>query len=532
VLKATWKKDALHDKVKGEIAWALKTVIRSFGNACDIKRIKGELCPSVLSTGEWPTWNDKAREILRNDSSFGVDPEHVEVFTVRERPVSREEKLFNEFKAERDFFERVQTIRNFAAIKNVEPDTEYFAEMFAYLSGYLKSGAPVDEKTVSSYFMVKDLTAKFPSLGPGVKTDFPELFAQIEDAPRVYENLKDYRLKDTFLKHIQMFIPGWEDIYLKLFPRDPQPAIIAALEKEGARDKLAALTAGCFENYRESKEAAFWLFKNSGGTPWYKQAGVSDDKQLITLVHILDLCYKEIENHRDTSKNRKLSRTVYAALFEEGLIDTFLGGADQDNALRLYTLINDVKDLDPADKMTLKNKIAAKYPDIKFSGDMEKKVSRGLIVTLAMYEEKKRQLARLMTEEIPANSKEIEFALSLGDLRENAEYKAAKEKQTLLNTTAAKLQDEIDRAQVFDPSTVNANRVSFGTRVALLNETSGEREEYTILGPWESDPENKVISYLSPFGAAVLNKAAGDKVDFAIGKEKIVYKVEKISPAV
>jgi transcription elongation GreA/GreB family factor len=79
---------------------------------------------------------------------------------------------------------------------------------------------------------------------------------------------------------------------------------------------------------------------------------------------------------------------------------------------------------------------------------------------------------------------------------------------------------------------VNANRVSFGTRVALLNETSGEREEYTILGPWESDPENKVISYLSPFGAAVLNKATGDKVDFAIGKEKIAYKVEKISPAV
>jgi transcription elongation factor GreA len=189
-----------------------------------------------------------------------------------------------------------------------------------------------------------------------------------------------------------------------------------------------------------------------------------------------------------------------------------------------------VKDLDPADKMKLRSQIVDKQPDFKFFGDTEKTlVTRGLIVTLAKYEDKQRQLNHIMEVEVPANSKDIAFALSLGDLRENAEYKAAKEKQEILNSTVAKLKDEIDRAQLFDPSTINTNRVSFGTKVALLNNSTETEEEYTILGPWESDPENRVISYLSPFGGAILNKKTGEKFIFSINDEKVSYTVQGIS---
>jgi transcription elongation GreA/GreB family factor len=77
--------------------------------------------------------------------------------------------------------------------------------------------------------------------------------------------------------------------------------------------------------------------------------------------------------------------------------------------------------------------------------------------------------------------------------------------------------------------------VSFGTKVILLNETSGQKEEYTILGPWESNPENNIISYLSPFGSAILNKTDGERFEFIINNERnerISYLVEKIEPAV
>ena len=272
-----------------------------------------------------------------------------------------------------------------------------------------------------------------------------------------------------------------------------------------------------------------WFFKNYKTEPWFEKAAIPLEKQFITLIHILDITYREIENHRETTENRKINKQVYTILFKDGMLASFIDQADPDTIIRIFTFIEDVKDLDPADKLKLRSRILDKDPSFKFFGDVEKKVSRGLMVTVAMYEEKQRYLQHIMEVEVPANSKEIAFALSLGDLRENAEYKAAKEKQDILNSTVAKLKEEIERAQLFDPATVNTSRVSFGTKVVLSNEVTGKKEEYTILGPWESDPENRIISYLSPLGGAILNKKVGEKFDFSINDEKASYTVERIS---
>ncbi len=153
------------------------------------------------------------------------------------------------------------------------------------------------------------------------------------------------------------------------------------------------------------------------------------------------------------------------------------------------------------------------------------------MVTLAKYQEKQKQFAAIIEVDIPANSKEIESAKQHGDLKENAEYIAAREKQTQLNSLASRLSEEIDRAQIFDPSLVNTSRVSFGTHVVLLNKSNDKKEEFTILGPWESDPDNYIISYLSPFGGAILNKAVGDYVEFTNNDEKTSYLIEGISSA-
>jgi transcription elongation factor GreA len=529
VLKATWKKEKLREKVKSDYAWALKTVIKSFGNSCDLKRVKAELSPAVLSAGEWSTWSSKARDILKSDTSFGVSPDNIDLFTVRDRPISVAEKLYNEFKAERDFFGRAATIRSFAAQKDAELDSEYFAEMFSYFTSFLRSSNQSGEEAVASYLLVKELAGKYPHLGTGLSLNFTEIFQGIEDVPALFDNLRDGRFKEEFLRHVRLFVPNWADIYVKLFPFALAPSIVACLEKEGYAEKLTAMTANCFENFRDNREAVVWLFKNAGAE-WFKAAGISLEKQLITLIHILDLTYRDIENHRDTTENRKVNKLAYAILFKEDGLGSFINEADEDTIIRIYTFINDVKDLDPQDKLNLKSKIMDRYPDFKFFGGTEKKVSRGLMVTSAMYEEKQKQLAHIMDEEVPANSKEIAFALSLGDLRENAEYKAAKEKQEILNSQVAKLKEEIERAQIFDPNSINTSKVSFGTTVALRNETRDRKEEYTVLGPWESNPDRNIISYLSPFGGAILNKTVGERFDFSINDEKVSYTVEEIRP--
>jgi transcription elongation factor GreA len=531
VLKATQKPDKLRERVKTDISWALKTVIRSFDNSCDLKRIKSELVPAILTANEWTAWSSKAREILKTDPSFGVNPDNIDIYTVRERPINIDEKLFNEFKAEKNFFDRVTTIRDFVSKEDIELDTEYFTEMLAYFTAYLRSFSQVNEFVISSYLLVKDMVGRYPQLGASLpQASFIELFEAVEDLPGLFSLIKDTKLREAFLHHIKLFAPDWADVYVKLFPYALLGSIVTNLEKEGHEDKLVSMTLYCFEHYRDYREAVVWLFKNNKDAAWFQRANIPFEKQLITLIHIMDITYREIENHRDTSENRKINKQVYAILFKDGVLDTYINEADTDAIIRLYTFINDVKDLDASDKLKLRNRILERNPEFKFFGTVEKTVvTRGLMVTSPMYTEKQRQLNRIMEEEVPANSKEIAFALSLGDLRENAEYKAAKEKQELLNAQAAKLKDEIERAQIFDPTSINTSRVSFGTKVVLTNNGSAKKDEFTILGPWESDPEHHIISYLSPFGGAMLNKVEGEKFEFSMGEEKVTYTVEAIT---
>jgi transcription elongation GreA/GreB family factor len=118
-----------------------------------------------------------------------------------------------------------------------------------------------------------------------------------------------------------------------------------------------------------------------------------------------------------------------------------------------------------------------------------------------------------------------------GDLRENAEYKAALERQELLKSAASKLQEELQNAQIFDDAALDLSAVGFGCRVGLLNQINDSSEEYTIFGPWESDPAQNIISYLSPLGTALCNHKIGEDLNFTINEKEYRYKILSISKA-
>jgi transcription elongation factor GreA len=540
VLKATQTKEKLYTKVKNDPVWTLKTIIKSFNNSYDVRKLKAELVPSVLSESEWTSWNAKVRKTLKSDPSFGVSPDNVDVFSVRERQNSLAEKLYNEFKAEKKFLSRVDIIRKFENACDLQTDIEYYPEMLSHFTGFLKSYNQVNEQVLGSYLLIKEIASRSPVIseslnGPNVyNVNFVTLFVEIEDIPAVYIALKDKKLQESFLKEIKLFVPTWPDIYVKLFPIALRQQILDELLDEGHKSKVVALVRNCFNNPGENRNAVIWFYRigKQSSPDWYTEASIVKRKEVVTLISILNASFREIENHIETLENKKITKQAAGILFEGNLIYDYIETADSEEIDSIYILLQDVKDLDPMLKDQVRKYIAKKYPDFKFSGTTEKDTAiKGLLVTVAALDEKQKQLAKIMEEDIPSNAKEIAFALSLGDLRENAEYKAAKEKQTILNSTVAKLKDDIDRAQLFDPSTITTSRVSFGTKVLLRNETKDTDEEYTILGPWESKPEQKIISYLSPFGNAVLNKKAGDKFQFKIADGQINYEVKEITGA-
>lgn len=527
VLKAVWSKDKLREKIKGDIPWALRILIKSFDNRTDLKKIKAELVPAILTASEWNSWSAKARDILKTDSMFGNASDAIATYIVRDRPLSYEEKIYNQFKAEKGFFARVQCLRDF--LEHGEPDSEYFSEMLGFFTGFLRSYQVANEQVIASYLFLKELAAKHAFLKGQATANFTELFDEIEDPVQIYELIKDAELRRSLLQHVRNFLTDWADVYVRLFPYCLNATMLDTLVAAGHEDKLRKMVLDIVENYRDHREAFIWVVKNLRDEEWFKGLGLSYEKILITLVHILDISYKEIESHRDTTENRKVNKQVQTILFSDGALERFLSESDVDTIERVYTLVSDVKDLDPAIKMQLRRRITERFPDFKITGDEEKTVvSRGLIVTAAKYEEKQKLLQEILEVEVPINQKEIAYALSLGDLRENAEYKAAKEKQDELNARVAKLKNEIERAQIFDKSGLSASKVSFGTVVSLKNELTNVPEIYTILGPWESEPSLNIISYLSPLGKKLLNHKTGEHLSFMIHDRKFQYAVESI----
>jgi len=185
------------------------------------------------------------------------------------------------------------------------------------------------------------------------------------------------------------------------------------------------------------------------------------------------------------------------------------------------------------DEYIIKTRFAIKsaHPDIVFENEIESvDSSNQLIVTQRSYELKQNELKYLMDVEIPKNSQEIGSAMEKGDLRENAEYKYALEKQEFLKLQVRILTDNLNKAQILKPEEIKTNVISIGTMATMNSIDDNKTEKFTILGPWESDPSKKIISYTSPIGETLLNKSVGNIID--IGSKKKKYKILKIEKAI
>lgn len=121
-------------------------------------------------------------------------------------------------------------------------------------------------------------------------------------------------------------------------------------------------------------------------------------------------------------------------------------------------------------------------------------------------------LQQLESVERMDNIRAIEEARSHGDISENAEYHAAKEKQGFIDARIKELKDSIGRAEVIEVEAGPADRVFFGKTVLLYNVETDQEAEYQLLGPFESDPENGKISVSSPLGKALIGREKGEEV--------------------
>ena len=139
------------------------------------------------------------------------------------------------------------------------------------------------------------------------------------------------------------------------------------------------------------------------------------------------------------------------------------------------------------------------------------------------------ELAKLLKVDRPKNIRDISEARAHGDLSENAEYHAAKERQSFIEGKIQELKTKLALADVIDPSKISQKKTAFGAKVKVLDISTDEEKSFMLVGPDEADVKNGKISISSPVGKALLNKEIGDVVNIKAPAKTMEYEILEIS---
>jgi transcription elongation factor GreA len=211
------------------------------------------------------------------------------------------------------------------------------------------------------------------------------------------------------------------------------------------------------------------------------------------------------------------------------LIPDLLATADPETARDLANTLMLNQGFEELTKKSLLARFIKIFPKIQslVAADAESKEEQ-LLVSRSSYDRKREEYETLVSKKIPENSKAIAVAREHGDLKENSEYKMAKQDQQVLMAQKTLLERDLGRARVTDFKDASADQVGVGTVVEVKAGANGGVTKYTILGAWDGDPDNNVISYKTAFGAALLGKKVGDTVSVKSGGSEENYVIVSI----
>ncbi|HTQ30725.1 MAG TPA: GreA/GreB family elongation factor, partial [Opitutaceae bacterium] len=210
------------------------------------------------------------------------------------------------------------------------------------------------------------------------------------------------------------------------------------------------------------------------------------------------------------------------------LISDLLSTADPETARDLANTLLLNQGFEELTKKSLLARFIKIFPNIQslVAADAEGKDEQ-LLVSRESYDRKREEYETIVSKKIPENSKAIAAAREHGDLKENSEYKMAKQDQQVLMAQKTLLERDLAHARVTDFKDATIDQVSVGSVVDLRDDAGGTTS-YTLLGAWDSNPENQIISYKTPLGQALLSKKTGDRVKVKTGSAEHDYVITGI----
>ena len=533
VLKEGAKPEDIRKHIMENNEWSLKMLLNSFNGEGSFKQFKSELVPDILSKEDWAIWQNQAKKTLSTNPFFSTADYSNEIFILRDTPISYEEKCYKLFSHEKGLINKYGILKDFLK-HNGNTDTEEFVRMLNYFSTELKMKlSPSTE--ISSYLILENI-GKYEGMdGLLDNVSFEEIYSRMDknNIKEAYLFMND-SLQKSFIEHIIACDNNASDILLLLLHTSPSNYLLDKVRNSGRRKLFTDTLSDIIQHPESDSDLAIFLFKTIALKEWEK-LNYTDEEILSSKLSLLGYVNGKIEHKVDSAQNRERQKYLTTTLFSNQELQNFLGTCDIPQARRILSLVNNSGMTEDEKVLGIKHFILSNRKDAEqiLQESTEpvhpgRIIPKGFLCTRTMYVSKSAELDHIMNVEIPENSKEIGTARDLGDLRENAEYQYAKDKQKNLNFLMNKLTDEIDSAKIVEPEDVDTDYVEFGTEVTFSDNINNKEITYTLFGPWESNPEKNILNFQAPLGIKIYNMTCGENKKFEINGVKYDYTVKSI----
>ncbi|HVT59784.1 MAG TPA: hypothetical protein VHR45_15460 [Thermoanaerobaculia bacterium] len=334
----------------------------------------------------------------------------------------------------------------------------------------------------------------------------PESMLAARDLGRLFSGIEDRLLRERAYLMARERRADWTNLFREALARESDPRALDTLAgglAEGAPRELDRFLDFLLAQPHRHPPAFVWLAE---------RAAVDEPLRARNPLRMLQQILGSLNRDEFATMRMRL-----LALAESGgTVPRLLAHLSDEQAAQAAEAVERAAGLEPFQREQLANALQLRFHSLR------REAAIPLYATTAAIEAKRADLHQIMTVDIPANRKAIAEARAMGDLRENFEYKAARQRHEYLNARAAALNADLGRVRPIATEGMDVSRVRIGTRVRLLATAAAGRRgrgaasprsrTITLLGPWESRPEDDVLSYESDLGKELLDKPLGAEI--------------------
>ncbi|MCL6756066.1 MAG: GreA/GreB family elongation factor [Candidatus Rhabdochlamydia oedothoracis] len=470
--------------------------------------IKDELCDLIIPAKEWTRWWQATRSKLKKDTFIEIPEDIKNSFKLRQTEISHEQKLSDVLQSKPNADTLIEMVYGF--LKDF-PETlkneEFKTTLKTKLSEALLLTDITPAQSLQIHFFLQDLKEEKES------ENIKEIFKNCSSIFKLIDEIKIISFKKRCLNHLQQNSEEWPQIFLDLlFYIDISPLrdyILSALLVAKVLDGLIKKLEQLYIHPAKYPSAFIWYFQKVISQ---KTLPLCDKQGRTRFFEGLLVLLSRIEHQplqRDLVK--KIHNLLSAGRF--AIVRQIMQESSIEDVKEFLLLVTKCHSLSDHDQKIFVSLAEVAYPQLAKLHKKEVQEDLTIWTTQEGYQKLQQRIQQIATVETVENAKEIEIARAHGDLRENAEFKAALERRDRLQSELKTLSDQMHRARVLSKEDISTQEVGVGSIIDCKN-THGETINYTILGPWDADPEKNILSFQSKLASTINGLSVGESFRF------------------